>query len=188
MTQLGGDPHAEVVGMRDVVKSTLDQHRFDLIQADDVVTGRDFLLKIWGIAVASPLGIAIVHESMTAETVANIFYELGLMQAYGRETLVLKSPRARIPSDLVRTEWVQFDDSAPHRLARFMEGLQERVAYYLNMADQLERNPLLVIDYLRRAYLLTEDPSIRETAIEVFDRARIEGRARNSLEHLLVQF
>lgn len=56
------------------------------------------------------------------------------------------------------------------------------------MSEQLENNPLLIIDYLRRAYLITGENKIREKAKEVFDGMKVEGRAKNSVEILLASF
>ena len=41
---------------------------------------------------------------------------------------------------------------------------------------------------LRRAYLITGDTSYREKALEIFKEAAIQGRAKNSVEMLLVNF
>src|SRR3977135_73555 len=90
MTQLG-EPHAEVVAIRDYLSNILSTFKIKLIDADSVVTGKDFLLKIWNLLLAVPLGVAIVHEKMRTETLCNIFYELGVLQAYGKETLIVKT-------------------------------------------------------------------------------------------------
>lgn len=188
MTQLGGQPHDDLVAMRDRLIVSADAHDFAVVDADTVVTGRDFLLKIWNLAVATPVGVALVHESMSKKTLANVFYEIGLMQAYGRETLVIKSEGAEIPSDFIRTEYVKFDGDADRRLDAFFAELEKRARYYVVMAEQLERNPLLAIDYLRRAYLLCEDDALREAAESHLEGAGVEGRARNSVERLAVRF
>jgi hypothetical protein len=52
----------------------------------------------------------------------------------------------------------------------------------------MERNPLLAIDYYRRAYLLTGDRVPRTSATAVWNGARWEGRAKNSVERLLASF
>jgi hypothetical protein len=188
MTQLGGSIPPILSEIRSALASTLRTARFDLIDANSSITGRDFLLKIWEIIVAVPLGIAIIHEDMKPATVANVFYELGLMQAYGKETLVVKTKNAAIPSDFVRTEYVQYGADFQDRIQRFLRSLDERAGYYALVADQLENNPLLAIDYLRRAYLLTGDKSLKEDARAIFDKAQLTGRAKNSVEMLLVDF
>jgi hypothetical protein len=188
MTQLGGAIHPELQAMRDLVERVLGSHRFTVIDADSQTTGRDFLMKIWGLVLGVPMGVALIHESMTPRTLSNIFYELGLMHAYGKETLVLKSPSAEIPSDFVRTEYIAMDARAEGRLDQFMDDVEARPDYYGTMADQLESNPLLSIDYLRRAYLVCGEESYRERAREYFESAGLTGRAKNSVEVLLAQF
>jgi hypothetical protein len=37
---------------------------FDAIDAAGVVSGRDFLSKIWNLILGCPVGIAIVHEEV----------------------------------------------------------------------------------------------------------------------------
>ena len=68
------------------------------------MTGWDFLIKIWKLIASSPLAVGIVHEDTASSTQANIYYELGIAQALGKETVIVKSPGAKVPSDFVRTE------------------------------------------------------------------------------------
>ena len=119
---------------------------------------------------------------------ANIYYELGLMQAYGRETLVVRVGRPHLPSDLVRTEYLSLDDRFDENLRGFLAGLGEQAEHYRSMASQLERNPLLAIDYLRRAFLLTADSGLRSRARRILMDAKLEDRAANSVERLLAGF
>jgi hypothetical protein len=188
MTQLGGSVPPVVPEIRSAIREVLKEHAYSLVDADSAVTGRDFLLKIWEFIIAVPVGIAIIHEEMRPDTIANIFYELGLMQAYGKETLVIKTRDAHIPSDFVRTEYVEYGTNFKPRLRRFVGSLDERAAYYATVAEQVDRNPLLAIDFLRRAYLLSSEARLRQRAREFFDHAGIGDRAKNSVERLLVSF
>lgn len=188
MTQLGGTATSELRDMRRLVETVLERHDFAVVDAASRTTGRDFLLKIWELVLSVPLGVALVHESMSDRTLANIFYELGLMHAYGKETLILKSQGSEVPSDFVRTEYVEVSGRTEAQLDQFMEGLAERAEYYGTMADQLESNPLLSIDYLRRAFLVCGEEQYRERARNYFESAGLTERAKNSVEVLLAQF
>jgi hypothetical protein len=188
MTQLGSPVPPAVLEIRSALKEVLREQSYTLVDSDSSVTGRDFLLKIWEFIIAVPVGIAVVHEDMRTGTIANIFYELGLMQAYGKETLIIKTPGASIPSDFVRTEYVEYGTDFKPRVRRYLTSLRERATYYATVAEQIDRNPLLAIDFLRRAYLLTSEPRLQGRAREFFDEARIRGRAKNSVETMLVNF
>ena len=130
----------------------------------------------------------MIHDGISPPTLANIFYELGWMQAYGKETLGIRVGDVTIPSDFVRTEYVPYDNEFERRFGSFLRELEERAAYYTLVSEQVERNPLLAIDYLRRAYLLTGDQTSRDAANEVFASAGFEDRAKNSVEMLLTNF
>lgn len=100
MAAMGKPVPAEVRSVRRRVIAALRRANFRTVDAASATTGKDFLVKIWALAVSCPVGIAIVHEGIRPETMANIFYELGLMQAYGRETVVIKIGKVKLPSDL----------------------------------------------------------------------------------------
>lgn len=188
MTRLGDTIPPKVVNIRQHVEQLLLQNNINLIDADTVTTGRDFLLKIWELILSVPIGIAIIYKDMPPATLANVFYELGWMHAFGKETIVIKEGRIKIPSDFVRTEYIPYDNSFERRFGSFVASLQQRLEYYETMAEQMEKNPLLAIDYLRRAYLLTGDVDLRRKANEVFQNAGLDVRAHNSVENLLVSF
>jgi hypothetical protein len=145
-----------------------------LLPVPKLVAVRRFLLKIWGQIIAVPAGIAIIDRGMSARTIGNIFYEMGLMHAYGKETLVVKTRDTEIPSDFVRTEYVQYGDDFGDRIRQFMTGVLELAEHYGQVGSLAERNPLLAIDYFRRAYLISGDPEWQERAREVADGARQE--------------
>lgn len=88
-----------------------------------------------------------------AGTMANIYFELGVAQAMGKETVIIKSPGFKVASDLVRTEYIEFGEDFEEKFNCFLNGLGERADHYEMMADQLERNPILAQDYLEESIL-----------------------------------
>jgi hypothetical protein len=187
MTQLGR-PAAVVLEIRTAVQQVLLGYRYAVEDADARTTGRDFLLKIWHQVIAVPMGIAIIHEDMPARTLGNIFYELGLMQAYGKETVVVKTPGAEVPSDFVRTEHIVYGDDFPRQLEQFMDTVLALAEHFGMMAELVEHNPLLAIDYYRRAYLISGDETWQTRARDVLAEAALQDRARNSVESLMASF
>ena len=126
MTQLGEPLPQDLKDIRDDLERVLRSEGYDAVDANSLTTGRDFLLKIWELILAVPMGIAVVHEDMRPSTIANVFYEMGLMQAYGKETLVVKTPKANIPSDFVRTEYVEYGKGFTRKFRTYAnEGVAE---------------------------------------------------------------
>lgn len=188
MTQLGAPVHADITEIRSHVEGQLQRKGISLIDADSVVTGADFLDKIWRLIVSVPIGVAVIHEEMSQKTMANIFYELGMMDSLGKHTVVIKSPGAAIPSDFLRTEYIVWDGNFRRRFRSFLESTLALEGYFSTLAEELEKNPLLSIDYLRRAYLVGGNDIHRDRTRQILDDAEITGRAKNSVEMLLARF
>lgn len=188
MTRLG-NPIPQMVGkMREAIERCCKSRDYSLIDAQDRVTGRDFLLKIWKLIASSPLSIGILHEDIPESTQANIFYEIGVAQALGKETVIIKSPKAKVPSDFVRSEYIIFDNEFDRNFLSYLDSVFEQADYYELLADQLEKNPVLALDYLKRAYLIKGDDSLKEKAIQVVQSAGLEERAANSIEMQAASF
>lgn len=185
MTQLGGTLPPELVKMRDRVEVAFEDAGFAVVDANSFTTGRDFLHKIWETIVAVPVGVALLHEDVRPKTLANIFYEIGVMQALGKETLVVKSPGADVPSDFVRTEYVTADDGLEEKLSRYLDYLGEQEDHYGQMGALVENNPLLALDYTRRAYLLSGDEAWQEQADRIVGGSDLSERAADSVEMIL---
>lgn len=188
ITQLGEPVPDDLKEMRADVEKVIISKNFSTIDAASIITGRDFLLNIWEIALSVPIGIALLHGDMRPSTIANVFYEMGLMQAYGKETLIIKTSSAIIPSDFVRTEYLEWGKGFRPRLRQFFDGMVDRATYYAKVSSLVENNPLLSLDYLRRAFLLTGEEQYRERARDVFNETKWSGRSKNSVEMLLVSF
>jgi hypothetical protein len=188
MTQLGEPVLEELVEIRRSLKSILGQHKMGLIDADSEITGRDFLFKIWLMIAAVPLAVAVIHEDMKPSTQCNVFYEIGLAQAMGKESIVIKTEKAEIPSDFVRTEYIKHDGHFKRRTNSYLKNVLEQGEWYEFVAGNLERNPLLALDYLRRAFLISGDESIREKVAGICEGLALHERAKNSVESLLTEF
>ena len=188
MTKLGPPVPTPIAQIRAIVTKVCRKHGYKVIDAGSQVTGRDYLLKIWRFIAATPLSVGVCHEELPESTQANIYYEIGVAQAMGKETMLIKSPRVALPSDFVRTEYVEFNDYFEGEFSKYMASLAEQAGRYKTVAEQLENNPALVADYLKRAYLITGDKRLRKKARRVITDAALDGRARNSVELLAAEF
>lgn len=188
MTRLGNPVPHMVQEMRSSISDCCKKINYRVTDAGRSVTGRDFLVKIWKLIASTPLSVGIVHEDIPPSTQANIFYELGVAQALGKETVIVKSPESEVPSDFVRTEYIAFDRRFKTNFTKYLRGLAEQAEHYETVADQLDRNPVLALDYLKRAYLITGDARLKKKARSVLKAAKVEERAQNSVELLAAAF
>lgn len=189
MCQLGKPIPEELSLMRQTVEEAFAKNGFGCIDAKGRTTGKDFLLKICEMLLSVPVGIALFHSKIKPGTTQNIFYELGMMQAYGKDTLIIKIPSTDYgPSDLARTEYVPFDEDISRRIDGFCSELDGRARYFLKASDILVNNPLLALDYLRRAYLLSPSEDILAKRDLIMKSPGIESRARDSVEQLAASF
>ncbi len=188
MTRLGHPVPEAVEDIRVAVTAICSQHGYQVIDAGSKITGRDILLKIWKLIASAPLSIGICHEELPQSTQANIYYEIGVAQALGKETLLIKSPEAKIPSDFIRTEYVEFNGDFNSNFQAFLTSLSEQADHYEIVADQLDRNPILALDYLKRAFLISGDGRLRAKAQSLIEEAGLSDRAKNSVELLAAAF
>lgn len=188
MTRLGNPVPPMVNDIRDRVTQCCTDYDYDVIDASTRVTGRDFLVKIWKMIASAPLAVGVIHEDIPATTQANIYYELGIAQALGKETVIIKSPDAEVPSDFIRTEYIQFGDDFEKRFKAYMDSTLEIADYYETLGDQLDRDPILAIDYYKRAYLINGDSNLKRKVLHLLKTAGLEERATNSVEHIAASF
>ncbi|MGB1450742.1 MAG: hypothetical protein ACPG7E_03400, partial [Marinirhabdus sp.] len=88
----------DIIEIRNTISDFLKIINYRVIDAGSDVTGGDYLEKIWKQILDVPVGIAILTENMKLTTVANIFYELGVLDSFGKESIVIKSKNFKIPS------------------------------------------------------------------------------------------
>jgi len=186
ITQLGEPVPEPVNKIRRALSKLLKAKDIKTIDANSAMTGRDFLDKIWGMILSVPLGIAIVTEDMPHNTWANIFYEVGFMQALGKETLIVKTVGSRVPSDLVRTEYIDYSALFKTQVNKYLDKLFEQAEHYGTMATELEQNPLLAIDYLRRAHLITGDEKYKSRILDIMiDTSYIDNHSKGIIRDSL---
>ena len=96
--------------------------------------------------------------------------------------------KAEIPSDLVRTEYIEFNTNFESAFNSYLCSLPKQANHYELVADQPDRNPILTIDYLKRAFLISGEERLGEKARSLVEKASLNNRAKNSVELLAAAF
>ncbi|HKJ80581.1 MAG TPA: hypothetical protein VJ954_01055, partial [Ignavibacteriaceae bacterium] len=171
--------------IRQDLTTELSKRSIRELDANSYIRGKDFLSKIWRQVLAVPLGIAIVSKDMKVSTISNIFYEIGVLNALGKETIVIKSKDFSIPSDFIRTEYIEYDEKFSEKINKFLDQVFELADHYEIVGESLEANPILTIDYYKRAYLITGDPKYFRKTEEVIKGRKFDIQSNHFIKNFL---
>lgn len=185
MTQLGDPLPSKLKQIREDLRSELNKRNINELDANSSIKGKDFLSKIWRQVLGVPMGIAIVTEEMKSSTISNIFYEVGVLNALGKETIVIKSKNFGIPSDFIRTEYIEYDNNFREKINKFLDEIDELAEHYDLMGESLEANPVLTIDYFKRAYLINGNPVYFKKVKDLFDNERFDTQTKFGIKNFL---
>lgn len=170
MSPLGDNASPVIIKIRGTLDKKLQDVGINSIDATKRVTGGDFLDKIWKQILSVPFGVAIIDEKISQTTLGNIFYELGLFDILGKYSVVIKTKECEMPSDFKRSEYLSFDDSFENNFNKFLDTIFEQEDHYVLMAETFaESKPILAIDYLRRAFLISGDQQCQKMASKIFE-------------------
>lgn len=185
MTKLGKEAPDELKKIRSSVRFLLKEKKIKEVDASSKINGKDFLLKIWRQILEVPMGIAILYDGMSASTVGNIFYELALMDSLGKETIIIKTTDFKMPSDFVRTEYILFGDNFTKDFKVFLVNVFETAKHYKQMAKLMDANPVLSLDYLKRAFLISGDKKLLKIGGDIFKRGGFDKQSEFAIKNFL---
>jgi len=185
MTQLGLPVPKILESIRKDLTSELSKRNINELDANSYIKGKDFLSKIWRQVISVPLGIAILTKDMKVSTISNIFYEIGVLNALGKETIVIKTKDFSIPSDFIRTEYIEYDNLFSEKINKFLDQVFELGDHYEIMGESLEANPILTIDYYKRAYLITGDSKYFRMTEEIANGQNFDIQSKHFIKNFL---
>jgi len=164
---------ADVFGVRGVLTK----------DADASTGGGDFLERIIGLIRATGFTVAIFSHETRPTAMANIMLEMGFAAMCGKPLIVAKSRPAEAPSDLTRTDWIEYDPANEHRfrtkLGQALDTIGDAGAYETGLLDiALDARSIDCAVALERAYkafLITGDAEILAKAEEIGSRITAAG-------------
>lgn len=132
MRQLGRPPTIDQAMAR-IVEDVLKKRGFQTKDADASTGGKDFLERILELIRATGFTIAIFSDKTRPTALANIMLELGFAAMCGKPLLIVKSARAKAPSDFSRTDWISYDGDDEKRfrskLDQGLDAIESLVEY-----------------------------------------------------------
>lgn len=177
MRQLG-EPPAIDVEMTQIVAEVFAGRRHPCIDADGNLGGGDFLERILGLIRSTGFTIAVFSEETRTTAFANIALELGFAAMCGKPLVIVKSRAARVPSDLTRTDWIEYDPTRPDLFRRKLNQAADQIGevveyeHTLLMTALAARNMDCAVAFERanKGWLLSGEDRFVEAAQAILDR------------------
>ena len=161
MRQIGDAPQLDSDITESVVK-ILGNRNFGFKDADASTGGKDFLERILGLIRGTGITIAIFSHQTRPSALANIMLELGFAAMCGKPLMIVKSKDATAPSDLKRTDWIDFDPADPLAFSRKINQALDEVEALADFEEQLldlaldapSMDCAIAFERVQRAFLL----------------------------------
>lgn len=177
MRQIGSPPDIDV-RMADLIGEILKDRGIKCKDADASTGQKDFLDRILGLIRGTGLTVAIFSNETRGTAMANIALELGFAAMCGKPLIVAKSKDAKAPSDLTRTDWIDYDpdheDKFKRKISQAVDTIDDLAAYQEMLGD-LALNARLMdcaiaFERISKAFLLNANPVLIEKALKIEQR------------------
>ncbi|WP_417463943.1 hypothetical protein [Kordiimonas sp.] len=173
------------VSMIEIAQRSLTQLEIDSVDAANFRRTGDYLTKILEQIRGAGFCIAIFSEGTRTKTLANIFLEVGMAYLLGKPVVILKTAQASVPSDLVRSEYIEYNGDADQTLDSLKNTIRNSVLsaadYMMLLAELAEdaEDPDYELAFHRylQAILFTGDRNILTSLERVKDAFAISLRA-----------
>ena len=127
MRQIGNPPALDE-RMGEIVDEVFTARGIETRDADASTGGKDFLERILGLIRGTGFTVAVFSQDTRASAMANITLELGFASMCGKPLIIAKSKEAAAPSDLTRTDWIDYDADDDLRFCRKLNQALDELA------------------------------------------------------------
>lgn len=177
MRQIGNPPALDEA-MAAHVRTAFEARGIGLKDADASTGSKDFLERILGLIRGTAFTVAIFSEDTRGTAMANIALELGFASMCGKPLVIVKSKAAPTPSDLTRTDWIEYDSQDETRFRRkldqALDELQELAGFTESLLavamDAPAMDCAVAFERASKAFLLTMEPRFLDRADEIAER------------------
>jgi hypothetical protein len=178
--------------MLDVVSARLAAHRFEPISAADVHATKDYLEKIIQTVRGCGFGVAVFSRFTPADTMGNIFFEVGQCNLFGKPVVLVKTDDTKVPSDFVRTEWVTYDGANDSKLSAELDKafteMNELSDYYETLGnlafEAREFDAELAFERYRQAFLINGSSRLQRKITAIGERLADAAPSRSAYRRL----
>ena len=147
------------------ISTELKRQGFDYVDGCSLVELGGAVCKICYTMQGCAIGIGFYHPDIQIDAVSNIFWEMGMLQGWGRPALLVATKKEDLPSDFTGEFCIFYEDN--NRYIRKFKDLiiafQDRENYYADMlADEAIKTADYekAIKYYQEAYLISGNRQI----------------------------
>jgi hypothetical protein len=177
MRQIGHPPAVDEA-MAAIVKQVFDHRGIGMKDADASTGQKDFLDRILGLIRGTAFTVAIFSEDTRQTAMANIALELGFASMCGKPLVIIKSKAAAAPSDLTRTDWIDYDAADEPRfrtkLNQALDELDELAGFTESLLEVAMDAPAMdcavAFERASKAFLLTKEARFLDSAEAIAQR------------------
>ena len=177
MRQLGEPPEIDQK-ITEVATEVFGSAGISVLDANSSTGGKDFLERILSLIRGVGFVAALFSDSTRRTAFANISLELGFAAMCGKPLIIIKSKGAKAPSDLTRTDYIEYDsddvEGFTNMLRLAIDEVNaladfERVKLEVALeADQMDC--AIAFERVRKAFLLTGKSAYLDHAQTVLNR------------------
>lgn len=177
MRQIGGAPDTDKK-MAALVSQILKSKGYGVKDADASTGSKDFLERILGLIRGTGLTVAIFSHETRETALANIMLELGFAAMCGKPLMIIKSKEASAPSDLTRTDWIEYspaqEGAFKRKVLQAVRMVDDLVPYeemLLDVAlDARAMDCAVAFERAQKAFLLSGETKILDKVEKIRDR------------------
>lgn len=183
MRQIGHPPELDEA-MAAIVRDVFDARGIGTKDADASTGAKDYLERILGLIRGTGFAVAIFSEDTRATAMANIALELGFASMCGKPLVIVKSRAAQPPSDLTRTDWIEYDANDEFRfrkkLNQALDDLAALASFTESILDVAMEAPVMdcaiAFERASKAFLLTSEARFLDSVEEISRRLQLAAR------------
>ena len=193
MRQLGSPPRMDRT-MHAQVLRLFRERGFTAIDAGGTTGSKDYLERILSLIRGTGFTVAIFSHDTRPTALANIALELGFAAMCGKPLVIVKSPQAVAPSDLKRTDWIDYENRQVTLFNQRLGQALDEIESLANFENDLIQTSLearapdcaIALERANKGFLLSGNPhfvTAAERILRILD-AVAEGPSIDDLERL----
>lgn len=193
MRQLGNPPSIDLE-IFNVLKKSFRRRDVRLVDASGSTGSKDFLERILELIRSTGFTVVIFSHETRQTAFANIAMELGFAAMCGKPVVIVKSKSAAAPSDLTRSDWIDYDAADKRGFSRKLAQAIDMMADICNLEKTLLKIAMeagspdcaRALERCNKGFLLSGDKTFLSSArqiLKLLDTVR-EDKTVADLERL----